>query len=358
MIATLRTPLPILLLLLSVNANFIVIAKKVKIAFFINTLSVRGTEVATYDYADCNETLLGNESIIINSLMPNTITTFWDNYSDSVRQKFINRFGKRFYDVKSMKEVEKILKKEKCDIFYTQKSGAQDNKISKTCKNAMHAVFTVHPHGEAYACISEWLSSTAPSLRIPFVPYMVRLDETKETLHQELGIPEGAVVFGRHGALDMFEIDYAKEAVREIAQKYPNWYFVFLNTEKFCTLPNIIYLPKTADMVYKTKFINTCDAMVHARRAGETFGLACAEFSIKNKPIITYQHSPEAAHIAILGDKGLYYTDKKSFLALLEYVGNNIQDIRRQNWDAYSEKYNPATVMKKFDEVFIQPLIK
>lgn len=35
------------------------------VAFLSNKLTLRGTEVAIYDYAHYNETLLGNHSIII-----------------------------------------------------------------------------------------------------------------------------------------------------------------------------------------------------------------------------------------------------------------------------------------------------
>lgn len=332
-------------------------AKKVKIAFFVNFLSVRGIEVATYDYADCNETILGNESIVINYtayLRPGKL-----DYSDSTRQKYIKRFGNRFFDAANMQEVNDILRREKCDIFYAQKAGERDDKVSKVCKNAIHAVFgNIDPHGDVYACISEWLSMRYAGGRLPNVPYMVRLADTEETLHHELGIPEGAVVFGRHGGFDQFDIKYAKSVVRQIAQEHSDWYFLFLNTEKFCELPNVIFLPLTADMVYKTKFINTCDAMLHARKGGETFGLACAEFSIKNKPVITCSSKGDMAHRGMLGEKGLYYANKNELLKLVRNVGENIAQVRAGDWDAYSQEYSPEAVMKKFDKVFIKPLVK
>ena len=49
------------------------------------------------------------------------------------------------------------------------------------------------------------------------------------------------------------------------------------------------------------KFVNASDCMIHARARGETFGLAIAEFSIRNKPIIAYSNPPEKAHLDILG---------------------------------------------------------
>ena len=36
-----------------------------KVAFFTKQFSERGTEKTTYDYADFNETILGNKSFII-----------------------------------------------------------------------------------------------------------------------------------------------------------------------------------------------------------------------------------------------------------------------------------------------------
>lgn len=335
--------------------------KKPKIAFFVNHMSVRGIEVATFDYADYNETYLGNKTIIINfteyaSRPGNDLNP---DFQPAAKKKFKERFGANFFDCATMHEVNEVLKREKVDIFYAQKAGAIDDKVSKVCKNAMHAVFPeVQVHGDKYACISSWLSGVYPHLKLPYVPYMVRLEETKETLHEALGIPHGAVVFGRHGGANSFDIKFAQEAVIEVAQQHANWYFIFLNTDKFCDLPNVIFLPSTADMVYKTKFINTCDAMIHARERGETFGLACAEFSIQNKAVITWANSPEKSHIDILRNKGLYYTNKHDLITILEMCGNDVHTVRAQDWDAYSKDYNPEAVMKKFDQVFIKPLIK
>lgn len=335
-------------------------AKKIKIGFFINYLSVRGTEVSTFDYADYNETILGNESFIINYIGDSRYFNgqALPDYSLSTREKFSKRFGARFYECSSMKEMDEVLLKEKIAILYMQKAGARDDKFSQVCKNAIHVVFPeFQPHGNVYACISQWLSQVAP-MKLPYVPYMVRLDDTTETLRKDLGIPLDAVVFGRHGGADSFDLSIAQEAVREIAQQKKDWYFVFLNTNKFCDLPNVIFLPATADMHYKTKFINTCDVMIHARNRGETFGLACAEFSMKNKLVVTWMNSPERSHIDILGNKGLYYRSKDDLMKIISMCGTNIHEIRTKNWDAYSEKFNPHAVMQKFDEVFIQPLIK
>lgn len=48
-------------------------------------------------------------------------------------------------------------------------------------------------------------------------------------------------------------------------------------------------------------FIRTCDAMLHARMSGETFGLAIAEFSAHNRPVLTssvhHDHHMARSHL-------------------------------------------------------------
>ena len=51
--------------------------------------------------------------------------------------------------------------------------------------------------------------------------------------------------------------------------------------------------------------------MLHARKDGETFGLAVAEFSVANKPIITYANSKDKEHLRILNNKLLNILTKK-----------------------------------------------
>jgi hypothetical protein len=88
--------------------------------------------------------------------------------------------------------------------------------------------------------------------------------------------------------------------------------------------------------------------MIHARIEGETFGLSIAEFSIRNKPVITCP-TGDMEHINILGDKAILYMSKDNLIA----VFNNIKYIIRggTNWNAYSY-YTPANIMEMFD-VFI-----
>lgn len=99
----------------------------------------------------------------------------------------------------------------------------------------------------------------------------------------------------------------------------------------------------------KSKFINTCDAMIHARMDGETFGLAVAEFSMHNKPVLTFGRGTDWAHIEILKDKALVYN---SFEDVYDMLLNLNKYIKHKNYIAYNE-FLPENVMQIFRKVFL-----
>jgi hypothetical protein len=342
----------------------------VTIAFHSNQIGLRGTEVAMYDYANYNETILGNKSIIISenpSLNQNS-------HTDAIA-KFQSRFTVLFYD--NFCEVDELLKPFGIDAIYFIKSGYNDGKLSKTYKNLIHVVFQNYdPHGDVYAYVSEWLSKKMTNGKSPFVPHIVDIKKVSYDLRKELNIPINAIVFGRYGGETTFDLSFAKIAVYWFALLNPKKIFLFLGTENFIEqrlyyrkvkwwtkllfpivfpknqFKNIIFLPSTSDMAYKSAFINTSDAMLHAGIQGETFGLACGEFSIHNKPIITCNHPKcsALAHVQILGKKGVFY---RNIIELWQIL-STFEPQKNENFDAYSEKYNPETVMQQFKQVFLQ----
>ena len=311
-----------------------------RIAFHSNQLGLRGTEVSLYDYARYNEEVLGNVSIII-SINPNLT-----KYSDS---NAINKFNKRFKVLfyNNHKDIDKILNENNVDIFYAQKAGFIDNIVSLERKTLIHSVFQYHePHGDVYAYISKWLGNKYNS---PYVPYIVTLPEINDNLRNELNISKDKIVFGRYGGLETFNIPFVYEAVKNILSKRNDIYFIFMNTNIFFKHKNIIYLNGTDSLEYKVKFINSCDAMLHARTVGETFGLAVAEFSLRNKPVFTFGGSQrEWAHLDMLGDKAIKYYDQND---LLIKINDFIPD-ESKNWNCYNE-YNPHNVMNIFKRVFL-----
>ena len=178
---------------------------------------------------------------------------------------------------------------------------------------------------------------------------MVDLPNTDTHLRDELNIPHDAIVLGRYGGFHQFDLNIAHNAIKKFLNinKTNNVYFLFMNTVEFYHHENIIYLDKNIDLLYKTNFINTCDAMIHARSDGETFGLAIAEFSIKNKPIITCPCG-DLEHILLLGDKAITYNNTEELLDIF----SNIKELFSQHsdWNCYRE-YTPEKVMDIFDNI-------
>jgi len=316
----------------------------VKIAFHDNCLCERGTTVSLFDYAYYNKYYLGNKSIIM----------YIGNDKRNVPE-VINKFKKEFplrpYNNWNQ-EADNILKNEKCDILYMQKAGEWDGKKSSVCKNIIHCVFnTKFKHGDVYGRISNCFGGN-----YPVVNYMVNLPDTNLDKRKELGIPENAVVFGRHGGTCQFDIKYVHNVIDQITDENPNIYFLFVNTDKyFKPKKNIIHLDKIIDLNKKVEFINTCDAMIHARSMGETFGAAVSEFSCRNKPVITTV-SGDRAHIDILKDKCFIYKNAQTLKNIFLHIYNNKEEIKKHDWNAYKD-YSPKKVMDNFNEIFIQPCL-
>jgi hypothetical protein len=213
----------------------------------------------------------------------------------------------------------------------------------------VHAVFPYFdPHGDVYAYISRWLAGAMSRGACPYVPHIVELPAPDGDMRTELGIPQDAVVFGRHGGYDTFDVPFVWGAVADALEARDDVWFVFLNTAPGITHDRVVYLDPTPDPVAKVRFIETCDAMLHARAHGETFGLAPAEFSLCNKPVLTYGRSHERAHIDILGDKALLYRNKRDLVRLL------VEQVRHPagDWNAY-RGYSRDAVMDQFERVFL-----
>lgn len=323
-----------------------------RIAFTAMHLTERGTTTALFDYAHYNVTLLGNQSIIL--YQRNHPATF------HMYEAIVKRYYE-YYTFDSFEEVDTIVKEKKIDALYIIKSGQNDGRIAKNCPTLVHAVFVSEPHGDRYAFISEWLSSKYGK-KIPCVPHMISLPQyclnPDENLREELHIPKDAIVFGGYGGRDSFDIPFVHRVIERIVTERPDVYFLFMNFDRSTAEhPQIIYLPPSIDKEYKIKFIQSCDAMIHARSAGESFGLAVGEFSSFNKPVITFKcDAPyyDKEHIRILGYKGIYYTNADNLYLVLRDFSRDIT--RGEDWNAYRD-YAPGPVMKIFHNVFLKDLI-
>ena len=232
-----------------------------KIAFHSSYLGYRGTEVALMDYAQENKEILGNQSLFV---IP------WREGAERhpVSQQMKEIAPLRFY--RSPGEREEILREEQADFFYCIKNGFNDGVYSKKVPTGIHAIFReAEFHGDVYAYVSPWLSDVMAYGKAPWVPHMMRLAETDEDLREVIGgresvtggksaeevgnlrtegggrrteargrrtegsgrwsevgsqwadvvVPKDAIVFGRHGGDDSFDIPWVQKAVVETAKR-------------------------------------------------------------------------------------------------------------------------------------------
>jgi hypothetical protein len=310
------------------------------VGFLNNQMDGRGTGNAVYNYAHFNEEILGNKSKIFT--FPNP------NHEMPVVDKFTNRFN-YIYNVLEEGALKDV------DVLYHIQSG--HDYVAPPIPYAIHAVFGASPSileggalgpQDSYAVISEWMAQRDG---LPFVPHIVNLPDTDADLRAPLGIPDDATVFGRHGGSDTFDIPFVWEALEEVIEVSKNTWMLFVNTDHRnppLLHERIKYFPHTLDEQAKKAFINTCDAMLHARGRGETFGISVGEFSASGKHIFTYGDSPEKAHIYELRGTAFTYTHKEELVSkMLGYKRNPAHPFYQ---------YTPDKVMEQFKEVFLDGL--
>lgn len=351
------------------------------IAFHTNQICLQGTEVALFDYAHFCEELLGHKAFVFSKNNPVRLAGGAGKNQPMALSKFRERFPLYLYN--DVSEIDGLIKKHRIDVLYAIKKGVRDEVESKFAKTVIHAVFKYYePHGSVYAYISKWLSDIMSNGRAPYVPHMIHLPKVQGNLREQLHIPPGAIVFGRYGGVDSFDIHFVQDLVKKNAADDSDTHFIFMNTNNFlnsknslwekikskthlfsyaknhtATHPRIHFLEATASLDFKSQFINTCDAMLHARARGETFGIAVGEFSMHNCPVITYGGAGaqdfESNHIEILGNKCFVYNDTESLEEIFKDFKQHKSSIRKKNWDAYSAEYGPEPIIKKFKEVFL-----
>lgn len=309
-----------------------------------NGLSFRGTEVALFDYMDKSETLLKNTSILC--LGNNSVN------EPSVLRRFEKRFPiVRFNDAK---DLEAKLVEKKVDAIYSIRASPKDGLMLSSIPVLIHCVYNMNPAGNEL--VRAGVSRSVAGNDHSFVPHMVNIADIRDDYRKILSIPETAIVFGRHGGADTFDLKFVKEAILQILQNREDVYFLFAVRPQFLydvSHPRLICLEVFSDPTIKRKFINTCSAMIHAQSLGETFGLAIAEFSTANKPIIVWNGGKVQEHLRILGEKCIKYNNREELLQILTQF--RPESYRDKNWKAYDE-YCPEKVMKQFNDVFLEPL--
>ncbi len=321
-----------------------------KIAFHSNQLGLRGTEVSLFNYAKYNEEILGNKSLIV---------TFEGTNLQAV-EKFKNRFETI---IMPWALYENVLKREQVDYLYMQKAGWNDGYVLNTIPTLVHCVFKgSQPHGYKFGFISDYLAKEHNYSPEDYsVPYFVEnLNNAEYSLREKLHINTNDIVFGYHGGADQFSIKYVKRVIEVALVMRSDIHFVFMNVEPWINHKRVHFLKGTYDLKEKAAFIDACNAMIHARADGETFGLSIAEFAIKNKPVITQkalESKYDYAHLDMLGDTAIVYENEGTLYEIFvkwEEVYKNKSNLISNRFDKNYIKYSsPLYIMERFKKVFL-----
>jgi hypothetical protein len=315
-----------------------------KIGFFVYAMNLRGVANSIFKYAYYNQTILKNKSYII-----------YDKSNKLHQKNVIKKFKKNFItiDLKNIKDIKNITYKIKLDILYSQIGYFSDYDLPKKI-SLVHLIFPQPFYKfkkRFFFYVSKWLSKECSNNKIPYLPLIIDSPKSKSNLRKQLKIRSDSIVFGCHGGSDSFDIPFVKFVILKILKIRKDIFFLFLNIDNFANHPNILYFKGTINDEYKFKFINTCDAMLHARTLGESFGISCAEFAVRNKPIFTYKFSRDRAHIDILKKKIFLYSSEKSlFNSLNKFNKNNFKNFITAN---HYKDFTPKKIMKKFQKLYI-----
>ena len=358
------------------------IDERKKVCFHINHAGERGVEISTYDYADFLEVYYGDRFTSVFVLPRIKAVTEGISFP-----KFQKRFPIVLYGVEHERPGGKNLtmaaRSTNCDVLYMQKGGSASwepvypDSFSGDVPTIVHAVFAPwEPHGTTYAGIGEALTAGGSGRLV--VPYMVRpfdasiqtpisMPPNNQLLRHRLSISNSTFVLCRIGGKAEFNIDFVHSSLVELASMYTSDQFqlVFVNTDDTFTQSSdsttkgkFHFLPATSDPTEKEMFFDACDAMIHARLMGETFGLAAAEFSVRNKPVITFSGKGANEyyfneHLKILGTKAITYDNSDSLKSIITTFID--KGVPRRDYNAYTDYY-PEPVMKIFKSTFLDPI--
>lgn len=315
-----------------------------KIGFFVGQLGLRGTDQFVWKLADLSERLLGHNAIIV--------TRKNQPQNQDVTDESKAMFHRRFLVVPLMpyEDLDTIAARYGVQAMYISSWGIPDGLVTSRTPCLIHAIFDcLTPYGHVYASISSHMKRKCGA-SCEVLPFCAELLPKSKDLRQTLGIPATAFVFGRHGGYDTFDIPFVHDAIRTITDD--DVYIVFMNTRQFMpSSPHVIFLQGSPDLQDRSNFVHACDAMVHSRSHGETFGMAIAEFSLANKPVLTTPCG-DSAHIDILQPNVWVGRNTEEYVQAMK----DIRNAPAGSYDAYKQ-FSPAVVAQKFQELINQCIV-
>jgi hypothetical protein len=343
------------------------------LAFRENSLCERGTTLSLYDYADAWERLACGVSFV-------------SAQDDSCPQgaSTLPRFEARFPGRVALTHdaewggLAGVVAAAGLAGVYQQMAGASwATHVWPPCAARMmvHAVFDAKdPHGDAYAAISPTLARKPGTGAVQYIVAQPPPGVDPAGLRPALGIPpkgqapaDDTVVWCRHGGYGSMSLQFARDALCELLRRQRDvptrpW-FVLLNTEPLACGADVAaygrvrYRPATTSREEVFTFLATCDACLHARLDGESFGLAVAECTRAGLPVLTsgVRVNDGDHHLNALGELALTYLDGEGLIRAITGATPAVRDGWRAAADAYRALYadsRPEAAMVQFIRVF------
>ena len=325
-----------------------------RILLHTNGLNVRGTTIALLDYAK----YLENEKYEVHVAY---------DMEDLSNNKSVIRDVKQKYETIPYRgrDLFTCNQKYNYEIAYFIKYGFDDGKLMHGALNLVHTVFQVYePHGNQYFYVSNWLSSQMRKRNLgkilkgnllsldsfqphlfSFVPHIVELPSIKRfDFFENFRLPDDAIICGRHGGFDTFDVPFVQNALVEEIQENKRLYLFLVNTRRFSNHNRIIHLPEITSRAETANFLGSLDFYVHARKRGETFGLSLLEAMLMRVPILSFRGGVDGNHRYLLRDSG-------------DSLFNNHLELRKKihNLNSYSDIERNYSIAKTFNSDIVGP---
>ena len=314
-----------------------------RVSFDGGRLNERGVAVALYDYAFHARRCLGVNPVILHDA------------EQSVDAEQVARFAAAFpvRAYRSAAERAAWIEAEEIEVAYALKSTRPRYPLSPRGRTVVHEVFRFFdPHGDSYAYISPWLAEAAAAGRDPAVPHIVDPPRPLGNLRAQYGVPREAVVVGRHGGPDQLNVPFVPAALERALAARPDLWVMLLNTAPLLRHERVIHAPKAPDRQGVADFVASCDVGLNARRGGEAFGLAIAEFLAQDKPVFVWEGGRDRHHLALVHDPAFRFrTGEDLAQALIRFEPKPGQG----RWRSRVAAFAPDAVMEVFGQVFLEP---
>ena len=313
-----------------------------RVSFDGGRLNERGVAVALYDYAFHARRLLGVEPVVLHDA--------GGDVDAAQAARFAVAFPLRGY--RNAAERAAAIEDERIEVAYALKSTRPRYPLSPGRRTVVHEVFRFFdPHGDAYAYISPWLAEAAAAGRVPAVPHIVDPPSPQGDLRAEFGVPREAVVIGRHGAPDQFNVPFLAAAFEAALAARSDLWVMLLNTGPLLQHERVIHVPRAPERQRVADFVASCDLGLNARLGGEAFGLAIAEFLAQDKPVLVWEGGRDRHHLALVDDPAFRFRTREDLTrALVDFAPRDA----RGRWRARVKRFSPDAVMRDFARVFLE----